>query len=303
MFKLFRLLSLLLIPVLAACNLSAAATIEEDTIPTPIAEVENPTSTPQFTPTDLPTTAPTTIAAAPTAQLPQADCPQPTGWSPYVVVRGDTLFSIAQRAGTTVDALVQANCLADANVLETGQTVYTPYNINPLDEVTARQQEQQVPPGRVRLEMYWPIAGDPTGLQIGCEGVATAQIMAFDGLPTGSIAGDTRLRLTELFTFDNGNRVWESGLFNPFADSSLTVQDVTVNNGHATITLSGQMILAGVCTDALMEDLLLINVFFVPQIQSAMITVDGRNVKQIFDASGLVQADAIYTRADVPTYD
>ncbi len=302
MFRLFRLLTLLLLPVLAACNLSAAAT-QADPITTPITAAENLTHTPQSTPTDLATPAPTTIAAAPTAQLPQADCPRPTGWIPYVVVRGDTLFSIAGRAGTTVDALVEANCLANANVLETGQTVYTPYNINPLDEATARQQEQQVPPGRVRLEMYQAFVGDPTGLQIGCEGVATAQIMAFDGLPTGSIAGDIQARLTAMFSFDNGNTTGQPGAFNPFINSSVTVQQVTVDNGHATIVLSGQMLLSGVCMDALMEDLLLINVFFVPQIQSAMITLDGRNVKQIFDASGLVPADAIYTRADITTYD
>ncbi len=46
--------------------------------------------------------------------------------STYTVVDGDTLFSIARRQGTTVDALVAANGLADPNVLSVGQVLQIP---------------------------------------------------------------------------------------------------------------------------------------------------------------------------------
>lgn len=41
----------------------------------------------------------------------------------YVVQRGDTLFALARRWGTTVDALVAANALADARLIRVGQTL------------------------------------------------------------------------------------------------------------------------------------------------------------------------------------
>lgn len=39
---------------------------------------------------------------------------------------GDTLFSIAGRAGSTVEAVRTANCLADVNTILVGQTIYLP---------------------------------------------------------------------------------------------------------------------------------------------------------------------------------
>jgi hypothetical protein len=44
----------------------------------------------------------------------------------YLVVAGDTLSGIATRAGTTTETLVLANCLANANVIRVGQTLYVP---------------------------------------------------------------------------------------------------------------------------------------------------------------------------------
>ena len=47
----------------------------------------------------------------------------PPGGQTYTVVRGDTLFSIARRFGTTVDELVRLNNLGNANVLYVGQVL------------------------------------------------------------------------------------------------------------------------------------------------------------------------------------
>lgn len=65
------------------------------------------------------TTSTTTTAVAPTT----APAPAVTT---YEVQRGDTLSAIAQRFGTTVDALVAANGLADPDVLAVGQVLAIP---------------------------------------------------------------------------------------------------------------------------------------------------------------------------------
>lgn len=44
----------------------------------------------------------------------------------YTVQPGDTLFSIARQFGTTVEALVEANNLEDANVIREGQSLRIP---------------------------------------------------------------------------------------------------------------------------------------------------------------------------------
>jgi LysM repeat protein len=53
-------------------------------------------------------------------------CVPRTNWSTLTVVDGDTLWGIALRVGATVDDLVQANCLANADALVVGQTLYVP---------------------------------------------------------------------------------------------------------------------------------------------------------------------------------
>lgn len=49
-----------------------------------------------------------------------------TDWPTYTVQRGETLFGIAQRVGSSVAELTQANCLANANVLFAGQVLRVP---------------------------------------------------------------------------------------------------------------------------------------------------------------------------------
>ena len=55
--------------------------------------------------------------------------PEPTATSEapvYVVVPGDTLYSIAERFGTTVEAIVAANDIADARLINVGQKLLIP---------------------------------------------------------------------------------------------------------------------------------------------------------------------------------
>lgn len=52
-------------------------------------------------------------------------CGPPTSWVRYTVLRGDTLFSLAMRHGTTVYAIMQANCLSSSYLLAERQ-IYLP---------------------------------------------------------------------------------------------------------------------------------------------------------------------------------
>jgi len=81
-----------------------------------VAPTPTPTGTPP-TPTVTPT--PVTVTPSPTPT------PAPGGF-PYVVCWGDTLWSIALRFGTTVEAIVQANNIADPDYILAGQTLIIP---------------------------------------------------------------------------------------------------------------------------------------------------------------------------------
>jgi hypothetical protein len=55
-----------------------------------------------------------------------AACQPRTDWPEYTVQRRDNLTRIANVTGSSVDELVAANCLANANRLVVGQTLYVP---------------------------------------------------------------------------------------------------------------------------------------------------------------------------------
>lgn len=73
--------------------------------------------------TVLPETSPTAVpTAVPTAEPTQ---PPPGGFT-YCVQWGDTLYSIARRFHVTIDAIVQANGLANPNFIRAGQVLIIP---------------------------------------------------------------------------------------------------------------------------------------------------------------------------------
>ncbi len=53
-------------------------------------------------------------------------CQPRLDWSVYTVQPGDTLTSIAERSGTTIEDLVAGNCLDDANLIDRGQELRVP---------------------------------------------------------------------------------------------------------------------------------------------------------------------------------
>jgi LysM repeat protein len=93
---------------------AADATSEPPTVePTAAAPTEVPPT--QVPPTEVP---PTTAPVPTTAPS--------TGSTTYTVQRGDTLYSIARRYGTTVEAIAAANGIANPSRISTGQTLKIP---------------------------------------------------------------------------------------------------------------------------------------------------------------------------------
>jgi LysM repeat protein len=54
------------------------------------------------------------------------NCAAPAGWTPYTVVAGDTLGTLAIRTFSSVAELVSANCIATPDLIYAGQTLYLP---------------------------------------------------------------------------------------------------------------------------------------------------------------------------------
>jgi LysM repeat protein len=88
------------------------------TTPTP-----SPTVEATAPPTAVPTPAPTPVATPPPTPAPT---PAPTPQTTYVVQEGDTLAAIAQRFGTTVEAMQAANGIEDPNEIIIGQVLVIP---------------------------------------------------------------------------------------------------------------------------------------------------------------------------------
>jgi hypothetical protein len=83
-------------------------------------------SGPQATPTAAPRPSPPAVAAPETTASAPEPAPEPTRPSTYVVEPGDSLGGIARELGTTIDALMAANNLDDADTLYIGQELVVP---------------------------------------------------------------------------------------------------------------------------------------------------------------------------------
>ncbi len=53
-------------------------------------------------------------------------CVAPANWVQYTVEAGDSIGALADATGTTIQAVVNANCLADPDTLYVGQVIYLP---------------------------------------------------------------------------------------------------------------------------------------------------------------------------------
>ncbi|MEQ8672078.1 MAG: hypothetical protein RLP44_08070 [Aggregatilineales bacterium] len=138
---------------------------------------------------------------------------------------------------------------------------------------------------------YFLVGDTNTGgaIPIGCEQFAIPQATDTEITDTPR---DIRTGLEALFSAESGDltNFW----------TGTTITELTLPAGGLRLQLIGGYAPTGVCADAAAEAQLLLIVFSNEQLQQAFITLNGRNMKQVFDASGLVEAGATYTREDVP---
>jgi LysM repeat protein len=120
--------------VAGALNTTGLTALDATPSPAPSATATSrPTSTPRPTPTAPPTPTPAPTATPTPTPVPPTPTPTvaPTPAPPppqqtYTVQQGDTLAAIAQRFGTTTQALQQANGIEDPNQIVIGQVLVIP---------------------------------------------------------------------------------------------------------------------------------------------------------------------------------
>ena len=109
--------------VVLACNLSR-------TPPTPTASPVQPTQAiTSISPTLFASITPLGFGGGGNATPFPAGgtpCAVPANWIQYTVEDGDSLGALANATQVTVQDLVTANCLSDADTLFTGQVIYLP---------------------------------------------------------------------------------------------------------------------------------------------------------------------------------
>lgn len=119
----------------AAAALAGAAlpggssTTSATSTPTPTIEpspTPTPTPTPSPTPSPSPSPSPLPTATPTPTQAPTPPAPTPTPQRTYVVRDGDTLGSIAQQFGVSVEAIQAANGIGDPDEILVGQVLVIP---------------------------------------------------------------------------------------------------------------------------------------------------------------------------------
>ncbi len=101
---------------------------EQSTSPSVATRAATPSPTPRPTTTRAPspTQPPTPVPATPVATALPTPAPTPPPARTYVVAEGDTLALIAQRFGTSVEALQAANGIEDPDSIIIGQVLVIP---------------------------------------------------------------------------------------------------------------------------------------------------------------------------------
>lgn len=147
----------------------------------------------------------------------------------YTVKRGDTVGGIAKRYNTNVATLLRLNPqIRNPNRLYIGQRIRVPAP-PPTEE-----------PGGFTLTRIHLISLNDGG-PLGCGDTVVPVTVEIP-----STRAVLRATLEKLLS-QRSQYYGESGLYNALYQSQLTVDDVRIDNGVATIRLSGQVVLGGVC--------------------------------------------------------
>jgi LysM repeat protein len=181
-------------------------------------------------------TNPNRIFAGQRLNIP-AGTPPPSpapGPATYEVKRGDTLGTIAYRFHTTVAALMKANPLiGNPDRIYPGQVIKLP--------VTPEPPTPPGPPSFTSVQV--PLIAMSTNGPVGCGDtvvMVTRNVSATVAPLTAAV--QQLLSIHDRF-------YGQSGLYDPLYTANLAVQSVTINNGLATIKLTGKLSLGGECDD------------------------------------------------------
>jgi len=124
------------------------------------------------------------VLCIPSEATPPPPSPPPTGFY-YTVRRGDTLYSIARRYGTTVQAIAQANNLYNPSLIHVGQVLYIPSGEVPPPSPPSPPPSPTPPPSE---EVYYTVQRGDTLYRIARRfGTTVSAIVAANNLRNPSL--------------------------------------------------------------------------------------------------------------------
>ncbi|MCI0714300.1 MAG: LysM peptidoglycan-binding domain-containing protein [Chloroflexi bacterium] len=207
------------------------------------------------------TSTPTvTVAVSSTPFLnnnPGSNCQIQTSWTVYIVQPGDTLGTIAQATGSTVNALTTGNCLSNPDLLSVGQRLRVPRLPLPPTITPPPTQSGVLVAGKVNFSEIVAVVGDnvtlPAGKTITLSYSRAAEAItsvAFvlrspNGVVGGVIGGDNNLNdgasvSWSVPTLLDGQQVFANG-FN--AVGNLVVQS-QISRVYTTASTEGNIIIS-----------------------------------------------------------
>lgn len=155
-----------------------------------------------------PVTAPTTGAYI--APPPSASAAQPAGPGEYIAAPGDTVFTVAQRNGVGVRALIEENKLQPPYALQPGQRLRLPpqreHVVQSGETVYAIARRYQVPMAElVRINNIAPPYAIRTGQKLRLpDPVGEIETAAVPGIPTPPSVAQSAVQVVELPPPPNG---------------------------------------------------------------------------------------------------
>ncbi|MBC8507696.1 MAG: LysM peptidoglycan-binding domain-containing protein [Anaerolineales bacterium] len=186
--------------------------------PLPTQKPGEPTYTPSATP--LPSDTPTNTNEAPSPTT----CSHPSSWGAIIVQQGDTINNLAAKHNTSVDELIDANCLLVSQLLP-GSTLYAP-KLQPTPTFISCGP----PAGWV----YYTVKSGDNLYRIGlAHGVSVAQLQQANCLTSTNIRGGQQLYVPNVPT------VAVSPTFTSTATMTTTATATSAATATATATSGG----------------------------------------------------------------
>lgn len=128
--------------------------------------------------------------------------------------------------------------------------IIRPANVPAVDPtLTAMHIPEEPTPKPLQIKLFFIAPDDQgkSGKQIGCGDSA---------VPVTLTIPYTKTPLTEAYRLllaDKNRYYGQSGLYNSLYQSDLTIHNISVENGKALVSLSGKLVLGGVCDNPRVE--------------------------------------------------